>query len=311
MGVAGCTYTQEVDVALAVIAALLMSRWAAAQPAPVLTFEAPDTLAVARARAERFDPATLSPIVRAVGLDSPGPPIRIVLADEVSVWAAQVPPFAAGFAIGEESLVVLFPSRSPVYPHDSLEDVLRHEVAHVLISRAAAGQPVPRWFHEGLAVAVERPWDLEDRARLASELLFGPRLSLAAIDALFSDGEAAQRRAYLLSTAVVRHLVQGYGGDAPARVLGDLAHGGSFDAAIARVTARSVPQFEDEFWRSQRTWTTWVPFLVSSTVLWLGVIGLAALAVRRRRRRSRQIRDGWATEEAAREREEPTDPASP
>ena len=43
---------------------------------------------------------------------------------------------------------------------------------------------------------------------LASELLFGPRLSLEAIDALFSGNEAAQRRAYLLSTAVVRYLMQ-------------------------------------------------------------------------------------------------------
>lgn len=298
-------------VVLAAIAALLMTLSAWAQPAPVLVFEAPDSLAAARTRVERFDPATLSPIVRVVGLQSPGPPIRVVLAGDDSQWARQVPPFAAGFAIGEADLVVLFPSRSPVYPHDTLEDVLRHEVAHVLIARAAASQAVPRWFHEGLAVAVERPWDLEDRARLASELLFGPRLSLTAIDALFSEDEAAQRRAYLLSTAVVRYLMQEYGGDVPARVLRDVAHGRAFDLAIAAATARAQPQLEEEFWRSERTWTTWVPFLASSTILWLGVIGLAALAVRRRRQRSRMIRDGWATEEAAREPEEPTGPAVP
>ena len=117
--------------------------------------------------------------------------MRVVLAEDGSEWARQVPPWAAGFAIGEAGLVVLFPSRSPLYPHDTLEDVLRHEVAHVLISRAAAGHPVPRWFHEGLAVAVERPWDLEDRTRLASALLFGPRLGLMEIDAHFAGDEAA------------------------------------------------------------------------------------------------------------------------
>ena len=70
-------------------------------------------------------------------------------------------PWTAGFAIGNDGLIVLFPARSPRYPHDTLEDVLRHEVAHVLIDRAARGQRVPRWFHEGLAIVVERPWRLE------------------------------------------------------------------------------------------------------------------------------------------------------
>src|SRR5262245_47117526 len=124
--------------------------------------------------------------------------MRVVLAGDTSEWARQVPPWAAGFAVGEAGLIVLFPSRSPVYPHDTLEDVLRHEVAHVLISRAAEGHAVPRWFHEGMAVAVERPWDLEDRTRLASALLFGPRIGVAAIDALFLGDEGSQQRAYVL-----------------------------------------------------------------------------------------------------------------
>lgn len=292
-------------VAVVAVAVLLTAGWVGAQPAPVLTFEAPDALASARTRVERIDPATLSPIVRVVGLDSPGPPIRVVLAGDDSPWARQVPAFAAGFAVGEADLVVLFPSRSPVYPHDTLEDVLRHEVAHVLIARAAGGRPVPRWFHEGLAVAVERPWDLEDRARLASALLFGPRLDLASIDALFATNEEGQRRAYLLSTALVRHLMLEYGADVPARVLREAAGGRSFDLAVASVTARSLPTLESEFWDSQRTWTTWVPFLASSTVLWIAVIGLATLAVRRRCQRSREIRANWA-DEAARPPDEPT-----
>lgn len=286
-------------VALALLIGLLTTGGARAQPAPVLNIEGPAPLGPARTRVERVDPASLSTIVGIVGLDAPGAPIRVVLAEEASDWARQVPAWAAGFAIGEAGLVVLFPSRSPSYPHDTLEDVLRHEVAHVLIARAAGAQPVPRWFHEGLAVAVERPWDLEDRARLASALLFGPRLDLSAIDALFASSETAQRRAYLLSTALVQHLMREHGADAPARLLRDVGGGRSFDQAMVSVTARSVPRFEAEFWQSQRTWTTWVPFIASSTVLWLGVLGLAVLARRRRRQRSQQLRAGWASEDDA------------
>src|SRR4029077_5989874 len=102
--------------------------------------------------------------------------------------ARQVPRSTAGFAVSEDNLVVLFPSRSPTYPQDSLEDVLHHEVAHVLIARAAGGRPVPRWFHEGLAMAAERTWGLEDEARQLQELTFVEPTSLDNVNALF-DGD--------------------------------------------------------------------------------------------------------------------------
>jgi hypothetical protein len=233
--------------------------------------------------------------------------MRVVLAGAEGSWAEQVAPWVTGFAVGEASLIVLFPTRSPTYPHDTLEDVLRHEVAHVLISRAAGGRPVPRWFHEGLAVAVERPWGLEDRSRLATAFLFGPRLTLEGIDRLFSGDQGAQSRGYSLAAAVVRDIMQEFGPAAPAEILRGMAGGSSFDTALARVTQRSAPSFETDFWNRQRTWTRWMPLLASSTLLWLGVIGLGTLAVRRRRRRAAELRRRWAAEEARAAEQQPVD----
>lgn len=295
---------------LAVVALYTLFLTAApvlAQPPPSMVIEAPPELAPARARLESWDPGALTPIVRLVGLEHPGPPIRVVLATTLSEWARPVPPWAAGYAIGEEGLVVLFPSRSPMYPHDTLEDVMRHEVAHVLISRAAGGRPVPRWFHEGFAVAVERPWALEDRTRLASALVFGPRLDLAAIDALFLGNQDQQTRGYSLAAAVVRDLMREHGAGAPSTILREMAKGRPFEYAVASATAQSIPTFEDAFWDRQRTWTVWIPLIASSTVLWFGVIGIAALAVRRRRQRAEDIRRRWEAEESASEGIDMTD----
>lgn len=280
-------------LALGLVTALFCPDRVAGQAAPALLVEAPGELAADRARFERFDTASFADIVRFVGLDAPGPAVRVVLAEPASDWARAVPPWAMGYAVGEQGLVVLIPSRSPVYPHDTLEDVLRHEIAHVLIARAARGGPVPRWFHEGVAVAAERAWDLEDRTRLVSALVFGPRLDLAAIDRLFLGNEGEQQRAYLLSAALVRHLMAAHGPGAPAAVLRTLAEGRPFDYALANATAQSPITFETAFWDAQRTWTTWMPLLASSTVLWFGVMGLAWFAARRRRQRSAELRRAW------------------
>ncbi len=278
------------------LAVVLVARLAAAQTPPVLVVEAPPSLAAAEARLAGIDTGALVDIVRLVGLEAPGPPMRVVLAEDDSPWARKVTPWTAGYAVGKDSLIVLFPSRSSVYPHDSLEDVLRHEVAHVLIDRAAAHRPVPRWFHEGLAVAAERAWGLRDRTRVLSSVLLGPRLDLDTVDRLFVADQGSQERAYALASAHVRDLMSGYGAAVPAAILRGVAAGLPFDDAVVRATGGTIRDVEDLFWR-QRTWTLWVPLVTSSTALWLVVMGVAALAVRGRRRRRAEIRRRWEKEE--------------
>jgi hypothetical protein len=283
-------------VALLVMA--LVGGVGSAQPPPALLINAPEELASARNRLESFDRSSLAAIVRMAGLDDPGPPIHVVLAAESSAAAASVSATTAGYAVGDAGLIVLFPSRSPVYPHDTLEDVLRHEVAHVLISRAAHGYPVPRWFHEGVAVTAERPWGLEDRSRLVWELMSGARLTVGDIDRLF-ESEASRPRAYSLSAAMVRELLRVSGPSTPAAILRELAAGAAFDAAMVRVTGRPMRTLERDFWDRQRVWTIWVPLVTSGDVLWLGMIVLAALAVWHRRKRAAEIRRRWDDEEKA------------
>src|SRR5437870_672251 len=140
---------------------------------PQLRIESPPGLAAVRARLEKMDQQRLVEISRLVGIGDAGPPIRVVLATESSDEARSVPPWIAGFAVEALGLVVIFPARSPSYPDDTLEDVLRHEVAHVLIWRAGGGQPIPRWFDEGLAMAAERERRFQDQTQLLRQLVMG------------------------------------------------------------------------------------------------------------------------------------------
>ena len=112
--------------------------------APQLRFEAPPELSAVQARFESADPQRLAGLVPLLGLTDPGPPISVVLATETSDSARRVPQWIAGFASESPEVIVIFPARSPGYPHNTLDDVLRHEVAHVLIHRAAAGRSIPR-----------------------------------------------------------------------------------------------------------------------------------------------------------------------
>ena len=260
---------------------------------PRIEVVAPEALAPQAARLERVDPVRLAAVMRLVGLEDAGPPIPVFLVPEDARVARQTPTWVAAFASGGE--VVVFPARSPSYPHESLQELLQHEVAHVLINRAAGGQRVPRWFHEGVALAAERTFSLGDRTNFAIDVAFGGTVQAASLDLLFQSGPGGVARAYRLSGLLVQDLLEVHGPRLPATVLKGMRDGTAFDAAFLASAGMSVDEAVARFWHRRRLWVTWVPWLTSAASLWtlMMLLALAAfVAVRWRRARRR-----WDEEE--------------
>jgi hypothetical protein len=264
---------------------------------PSLHFESPVELAPIRAQLESINTTRWGDISRLIGVSDVGRPVRIVLETESSNLARNVPPWISGFAVEREDTVVIFPARAPSYPDDTLEDVLRHEVAHVLIGHAAAGNPVPRWFDEGLAMEAERERRFRDQTQLLYQLVTGTRADLIELDRLFTGGQQDQERAYAIAGSLVHELRQQYGSTIGAQILSRVRTGSSFDAAFSAETGVTPQLFETHFWEGQRIWTAWVPILTSSAVLWPGITLLALLAIYMRHRRNREIEKRWEEED--------------
>ena len=277
---------------------------------PQLRISAPPELASVQKKLEAIDPKRFRDIAKTVGLTVEGPPIQVVLAPETSEVARKMDSWVAGFASNGEGpgepneMVVLFPSRTPSYPHSSLEDVLRHEVAHVLIGRASAQRPIPRWFNEGLAMSVERGWRLQDEGQLMYQLAVGSRTSLDSLDRMFSGEQPEVTRAYALSGALVHDLLQQHGAGVGAEILKRMNEGASFEHAFNEVVGMLPADAEAEFWMRQYTWAAWLPTLTSTTTLWFVVTALALLAIVRRIMKNRAIEKKWLEEGVGDSRED-------
>ena len=286
-------------VRLAALAVALVAVPAAAPAAlPRLIVEAPPALRAEATAVRDLDPRRFETAARLTGLRRGQPPIRVVLAAEGSPPATAVPAWVSGYAYGALGRVVLLPERTPAYPDGSLEELLLHELTHVLVARAAAGRPVPRWFNEGLAMIAGGPWDLEDRTRLTLAMVRGSERPLAEIDRLFAGDPVEVRRAYAISGALVRDVVIQYGRPAPRRILAAVARGQSFPDAFHGATGTSLPSAVRSFWQRHSFWYRWVPILGSSVTLWLFVVLLAFIAWWRKRRRVAALERAWAEEEA-------------
>lgn len=265
--------------------------------APTLEIEAPESLRSAAERLRRVDVAALAAIGELVGLRDPGLPIRVVLAPEGSPLALEAPSWASGYAYPATGVVVLIPEREISYPDDSLEGLLRHELAHVMVARAAGGNEVPRWFDEGVATIAGSSWGVGDRARLTLAVLLGGPDSLAGLDRAFRGDRRQAAAAYALSGAFVRDLIQGRGRPVVGSILRLRSQGRSFSRAFRRAAGMTLARAEEEFWSRRTLWNRWVPLLTSSVSLWLGITLLALLAIRRRRARDARIQAGWDEEE--------------
>ncbi|MCB1009201.1 MAG: hypothetical protein KDB94_09935 [Acidobacteria bacterium] len=294
--------------ALLVAPSAAVARASAPAAVPQLLFQAPADLRGVAERLEALEPSALEPAMQRSGLVDPGPPILVVLAPESSPAARARPPWFSGYANGAAGVVVLMPARTGRYPDGSLVALLQHEVAHVLIARAARGGEVPRWFDEGLAMAASRDTQFGDRTRVALAVLTDSRLPLARIDATFAGGSSEVESAYALARDVVRELLERHGQDAGARILAGVARGLRFKEAFLEATGETLGTFETRYWDDRTFWDRWIPILTSSALLWGGISLLAIAAIRRRRTRDRERMARWEAEERPLEEEPP--PAS-
>ena len=298
---------RQIVTILLLSAASLITKVAAAGEVPELRFDAPEALAAQARELADFDRETLSDAMHLLGLSEPGPPIRVMLAPEGSPEARRAPSWAVAYAIGGAGLVVLIPSRVPGYPDNSLESVLMHEVAHVLIARAAGYREVPRWFNEGLAIRAAREWRFEDHARVTYATVRRDGVALAEIERRFRAGRHSASSAYALSAAFVRFLFDRHGPFLAARIFDHLGENRSFQDAFRQATGTTLALEEQRFWRHLDIWNRWVPFLSSSATLWMLITTLALWAFKRRRERDAEQRAVWDEEEQRRLERLPTD----
>jgi hypothetical protein len=285
------SYSRRVQILL--LAALPVSV-AAAQSE--LTIDAPMSLRRAADRVRAVDLSRLARDLRGAGLDLPAR-MNVTMIPEDDPRASDIPRWIVGLALAQRD-VVIFPERVLPYPYDSVESVLTHEVAHLALSERAGGQPLPRWFQEGVAMSVDGGWRVSGQLRLILEMLRNPGTSeLSRLFAANTEPEAAQ--AYGLSAALVADLQRRHGSGTPGKVAARVAQGVSFASAFEMETGETPDHAATRAWAAYRRWTVWVPALTDGTAAWVAILGLATAAYVARRRRRARRRRLWDEEDLA------------
>ncbi len=182
-----------------------------------------------------------------------------------------------------------------------LEQVLDHELVHILLGRAFAPAPVPSWLQEGTAQVLAGEAGPELPARLRRGLaVTGRSMALADLVRGFPADPARADLAYALSADFIHHLRRTHGEDALRRIVRAGAAGRGLDVALREVTGQSVDALDAAWQATLPTPTSaWMTPEVMDAALWTGaaalVGGVGALRLLGRRRRTRSAREEAAS----------------
>ncbi len=213
-----------------------------------------------------------------------------------SLTGGRAPEWAGGVAIPSRRVLVL-----PAWPGaeagpEGPAVVLRHELAHLLLSERLPGR-IPRWFDEGFAELTSGSWDAANAWQLRVAFLTGaaPRLDSLSLS-WPRDGERA-RFAYLLSATAVDHMVRRTGEDGFALLLRNWREEGSLDAAIRTTWGMTPGGLEEEWREAVRERYGWLAVLSMAGAFWMLVLLVLFAAYFPRRKRNRERLAAMTAEE--------------
>ena len=210
---------------------VLLNAFVAGPAHAALSVDAPSSLTPAAARVRAVDLEELRRALDGAGLTLPDD-VHVTLVADADARAQRIPRWVVGLASGTRDIVI-FPERVPPYPYDSIESVLRHEIAHLALALQAGGAPLPRWFHEGVAMSVDTGWDTAGRLRLLMEMIRNPRTER--VGQLFaSEVQQDGALAYGLSAALVADLQRRHGRHIVVALAARVSAGVPFPEAFER-----------------------------------------------------------------------------
>ena len=259
-----------------------------------LTVETPASLAQVADRVRHVDSHQLAGAPPRARLNIPSQ-IHVTLIPEDDPRARATPVWIVGLAAGSHDIAI-FPERIGSYPYDSLESVVWHEVVHLALSAQSGDRPLPRWFHEGVAMSVEKGWGVTSQVQLL--LATGGNRGLADLERLFdAETQPETASAYLLAAALVSDIRQRHGAAAPGAIVERVARGAVFAQAFALETGDTPDEAAARAWQTYRSWTSWMLVVTSASSLWIGIMTLALVAFLATRRKRWRRRRQWDQEE--------------
>lgn len=209
--------------------------------------------------------------------------VAAVPAEMARLSPADLPSYAPAVAFGSLRLIVMSLSSPLSLEPPDLEEVFRHQLAHIALDDALRGAAVPRWFHEGYAVHVSGELGVARMQTLSLASLRGRMVGVNELETSFPVDAPQASTAYAASADFVRFLLEKPRASGFRAFTERMRAGEDFERALGASYGSDVAGLERTWREDVARLYSFVPVLLAGVVLW--VLVAAVVLVRRARQR--------------------------
>lgn len=188
-----------------------------------------------------------------------------------------LPEWGGGGAIGTDTVVIPLDRASAFYEHD-LNKIILHELVHIVIARLFGKTRVPRWFHEGTAMALSGEISLDEQVILSRALLTNKLLPLDSIEIINRFDHWKASLGYSQSHAVVLFLIDTYGIDLIPELIKASRKTRRFEDACVQTFGLTIKEIEILFNKEMHKRYPLLMLASDFSLFWLLVLLLAIIA---------------------------------
>ncbi|HEX6789867.1 MAG TPA: hypothetical protein VF247_01030 [Candidatus Krumholzibacteria bacterium] len=209
-------------------------------------------------------------------------PIQIDITDDVGPYnrshGGKLPEWGIAFAVLQANRIVVDVKRA-TREFNSLDEVVPHELSHLLAHQRAPNVRLPIWFGEGLAQWQSREWSLVDQWELMRSVWIRSSPRLADMYLSYPAEETRAQQAYRVAYAGFVDLFREVGFDDLGPFLAEAEREQSFERGFRNYFGYSVAEyqayFQDDFERKYGSgWMAFQaePLLAFAALLFFAVI---------------------------------------
>jgi hypothetical protein len=225
-------------------------------------------------------------------------PIEIVITHDARGYDQRLeeglPEWGIAFAVLEEQRILVDVNKA-TSAFNSLEEVVPHELSHLLVFQRVPRVRFPLWFLEGMAQWQAREWSMVDAWALMNSVWNGTAPRLRDMTYNYPGNAERAQAGYRVSYAAFTELFSAGGFERLPEFLGEVARQGSFETAFVDFWGFTLADygayFQDDLERRYRSKLFFLqegPLLGFAAVLFLAVIVRYLI---RSRRKFRQLED--------------------
>ena len=227
-------------------------------------------------------------------------PIIVYIAPTEDIYRQFVgenfPDWSEGVASPSKNLVIL---KSPnIMPdHAEIGKIAIHELTHILLNKAVHGNPIPRWFNEGLAVYYSGEKAFASGSLISKALITKSIIDLNDIDDVLVFNRDKAQLAYQESYLAVVYLFEQFGKDKVKEIISELGKGHTIDQALLNVIEMDLCDFENEWNQYIKKKYRWRFLVDFDNYLWIMMLALFLLGFLLMRLRNRRTIKRWEEED--------------